>query len=107
MRTFEFEDGIEHNATVSGFSASLQSCYKYNWSLVPILTGTTSNDATYTIEVSNDNVNWFEYNNLSTDVSVEDAVDDIHLAWIYLRIVYNAKTESTGTIRFELTQKVV
>lgn len=67
--------------------------------------GLTAGDPTYTIEVSNDNLTWFEYNNLSTDVSVNDAVDDNHLAWIYMRVVYDAKTETTGTVEFELTQK--
>jgi len=102
---FIFSDGTSHDATVSETTQSISSCYKYEWSLTPIKTGMTELTSTYTIEVSNDDVNWFEYNNLSTDVSIIDAVDDTHLAWIYIRIVYDAKTESTGTIEFELTQK--
>jgi hypothetical protein len=102
---FIFSDGTSHDATVSETSESIQSCYKYQWSLAPIINGLTAGDPTYTIEVSNDNLTWFEYNNLSTDVSVNDAVDDNHLAWIYMRVVYDAKTETTGTVEFELTQK--
>ena len=102
---FIFNDGIIHDASVSEVSQSIRSCYKYEWSIAPITAGLTSAKGEYTVEVSNDNVNWFEYNNLSTDVSIEDAVDDIHLAWVYMRIVYDAKTESTGTVQFELTQK--
>lgn len=102
---FEFNDGIVHDASISGTSEAIRSCYKYEWSIAPITAGLTSAKGEYTIEVSNDNVNWFEYNNLSTDVSIEDAVDDIHFAWIYIRLVYDAKTESTGTVQFELTQK--
>lgn len=98
-------DGTSHDATVSETSESLESCYKYEWSVAPIQSGLSVGDPIYTIEVSNDDTNWFEYNSLSTDVSVDDAVDDIHLAWIYMRIVYNAGTETTGTIEFELTQK--
>lgn len=98
-------DGTTHDATVSETTESIQSCYKYDWSVAPIQSGLTVGDPIYTIEVSNDNITWFEYNNLSTDVSVEDAVDDDHLAWVWMRIVYNSGTETTGTIEFELTQK--
>jgi hypothetical protein len=105
IRKFQFSDGELHDATLSETSQSLSNCFKYDWSLAPIQSGLTTTTPTYTIEVSNDNTNWFEYNNLSTDVLIEDAVDDNHLAWIYIRIVYDAKTESTGTIEFELTQK--
>jgi len=102
---FEFGDGTSHDASVSETSNSVTNCYKYEWAVAPVTSGLTSGDATYTIEVSNDNVNWFEYNNLSTDVSIVDAVDDNHLAWIYIRIVYDAKTETTGTIEFNFTTK--
>ena len=102
---FEFTDGILHNASVSETSEAIQSCYKYEWAVAPIVAGLTSEKGEYTIQVSNDNINWFDYNNLSTDVSIEDAVDDNHLAWIWMRIVYDAKNETTGTVSFELTQK--
>lgn len=104
-RKFVFSDGTLHDASVSETSESLQNCFKYDWSLAPVQAGLTTTAPTYTIEVSNDDTNWFDYNNLSTDVAIEDAVDDNHLAWIYIRIVYNAKTESTGTVEFEFTQK--
>jgi hypothetical protein len=102
---FIFSDGTTHDASISEISEALLSCYKYEWSLFPVTSGLSSSDGTYTIEVSNDNLNWFDYNNLSTDVSIEDAVDDIHLAWIYMRVVYSANTESSGTIEFNLTTK--
>lgn len=102
---FNFSDGTSHDASVSETSDSVQSCYKYEWAVAPITSGLTSADGTWTIEVSNDDVNWFEYNNLSTGVAIVDAVDDNHLAWIYMRIVYDAVTETTGTVSFELTQK--
>ena len=102
---FIFADGTSHDATVSETSQSIRSCYKYEWSLAPIKTGLTNFSPTYTIEVSNDDLNWFEYNNLSTGVNIVNAVDDNHLAWVYMRVVYNAQTETTGTIEFELTQK--
>ncbi len=102
---FEFADGVTHDASVSAVSNSLRACYKYQWSLYPIYLGLTSLDGTYTIEVSNDNLNWFDYNNLSTDVNIVDAVDDNHLAWIYIRVVYTANTETTGTVEFNLTTK--
>ena len=105
INKFVFSDGTSHDASVSETSESLKSWYKYEWSLAPIITGLSGATPTYTIEVSNDNVNWFEYNNLSTDVSIVDAVDDNHLAWIFMRIVYDKGTESTGTVEFELTQK--
>ena len=102
---FVFSDGTTHDASMSETSGSLRKCFKNVWSVAPITFGNTSGDATYTIEVSNDDINWFEYNNQSTDVSVADAVDDNHLSWVYMRIVYDSKTETTGTVRFGLTTK--
>ena len=105
INKFVFSDGTSHDASVSETSESLKSWYKYEWSLAPIQSGVTGGNPKYTIEVSNDDINWFEYNNLSTDVSIDDAVDDNHLSWVYMRIVYSGTGVSAGTIEFELTQK--
>ncbi len=104
-QNFLFADGVSHDASVSETSSSLRYCYKNVWSLFPVAAGLTSGDSLYTIEVSNDDVNWFEYNNLSTDVSIVDSVDDNHLAWVYIRVVYKAQTETTGTVEFSITSK--
>lgn len=105
IREFVFTDGVVHDATIDEASEGLLSCFKYGWNVTPITAGLTGGTPEYTIEVSNDNVNWFEYNNLSTDVSVEDAVCDDHLTFIYMRIVHQSKGATGGTVKYVLTQK--
>lgn len=107
IRKFEFADGTDHDATVDESSLALESCYKYGWNITPITTGLTGGTPEYTVEVSNDNINWFEYNNLSTDVSVDDAVCDDHLTFIYMRIVHQSKGATGGTVEYVFTQKQV
>lgn len=105
-RTFNFtSDGEIHDATVDETSEALESCQNYTWSITPILVGITGGTPEYTIEVSNDGVTWFEYNNASTNVSVEDAVDDTHLAFTKIRIVHDAKGASSGTVEYKFVQK--
>lgn len=104
-RTFIFSDGTAHDATISETSEALMSCQNYTWSVSPTAIGLTGGTPEYTIEVSNDGVTWFEYNNASTDVSVEDAVDDIHLSFTQMRINHNSKGSTSGTVEYLFVQK--
>lgn len=106
QRFFTFgSDGILHDATVSETSEALESCANYTWSVAPNPIGVTGGNPKYTIEVSNNGTIWYEYNSLSTNVDIVDAVDDIHLAFTMMRIVYNGTGVSAGTIEFLFTQK--
>jgi hypothetical protein len=102
---FSFPDGTIHDATIDAVSTSLVTIKNSAWSINPIVSGLSTDKPEYTIQVSNDNISWFDYNNNSNDVKIEDAVDDNHLSWVYIRISYDHKTESTGTVRFVLIQK--
>jgi len=102
---FTFGDGTAHDATVTEISQSWEVCFNYGWSLFVDQIGLTSSDATWTIEVSNDNSTFYNYKSNSVDIPIIDAYDDIHLSWTYMRINYDAKTETTGTVEFEITLK--
>ncbi len=102
---FQFSDGQVHDATLSETSIALEFCENYKWSVTPNAQGITGATPDYTIEVSNDGIAWFEYNNDSTNVSVFDAVDDIHLAFTMMRIVHDGTGTSGGTVEYLFTSK--
>lgn len=104
--TFQFSDGTVHDASVSEASISQAICYKYGWSIAPIVAG-LGGGATpeYTIEVSNNNTDWFPYDSLTEGADIGQAFDDVHLDWLYIRINYDAKTNTTGTVEFPLILK--
>ena len=104
-REFNFTDGTTHDATITETSEALDSCFNYVWSLSPLISGITGTNPTYTVEVSNDGVNWYEYNNLSTNVDIIDAVDDNHLSFTKMRIVHDATGTSGGTVIYKFVQK--
>lgn len=105
-RSFNFtSDGTVHDATVGETSEPLSSCFNYRWSVTPIISGLVGGPPTYTIEVSNDNSTWFEYNSESTNISVVDAVEDDHLAFIFMRIVHTVNGATGGTVEYLFTQK--
>ena len=82
--TFQFSDGTSHDApTVAGLDAT----------------------PTYTIEVSNNNVDFFPYDTPVVDALIGQAFDDTHLDWLYIRINYDAQTNTTGIVEFPLILK--
>jgi hypothetical protein len=102
--TFTFSDGNTHNASISQTSNPLTFCFDYGWSLVPKPIGLDQNPV-YTIEVSNDDLTWQPYDNTVIDAAIDQPFDDTHLVWTKIRINYDAKTNTTGTIEFTLTLK--
>ncbi len=102
--TFQFGDGTTHDASVSEASISQAICYKYGWSIAPIIAG-LDQDPTYTIEVSNNNVDFYPYDTPVVDADIAQPFDDVHLDWLYIRINYNAQTNTTGTVEFPLILK--
>jgi len=102
--TFQFSDGTSHNASLTEASFSQAICYKYGWSIAPIVAG-LDQAPTYTIEVSNNNIDFFPYESRVEDAAIGQAFDDTHLDWLYIRINYNAQTNTTGTVEFPLILK--
>lgn len=98
---FEFGDGTVHDANVSEASASQSICFRHQWSIAPVVTGLNAVPA-YTIEVSNDDVNWAAYSSEADGADIDQPFDDDHFAWSYIRINYDAKTNTTGTVEFEI-----
>jgi len=87
-----------------GTTPTTEICFNYNWSISPLVTGTPGN-ADYTLEVSHDGAEWKEYKAGSTNVDIEDAIQDDIFAWTYLRIVVQSGGGSAGTVNFTMTLK--
>ncbi len=64
--------------------------------------GLAGGPPTYTVEVSNNKTKWYDWDDLSTDVAIEDSPDSTYMSFKYMRVVYTANGTSAGTIDFEL-----
>lgn len=102
--TFKFADGGVHDASVTEASIGLPICFKYEWSIVPKGVG-LDQAPVYTIEVSDDGVTWFPYDTPVVDAAIDQPFDDNHLSWTNIRINYDKKTNTAGTVQFDLTLK--
>ena len=57
---------------------------------------------TYTLEASNDKLNFVCYDDLSTDVSLEDSIQINYdkIPWKYLRISITSRLGDSGSVKF-------
>jgi len=101
---FQFGDGGTHDASTSETSASQPVCYQHGWLLTPIGLTLDANP-TYTLEVSNDGTNWQAYDSRITNAAINQPFDDTHMNGLFFRIVYNAQTNTTGTVEFQIVMK--
>jgi len=101
---FNFGDGTTHDASVSEISEPQLICHDYTWLLVPKSSGLDASP-TYSFEVSDDNINWQEFQPETKDAAIDQPFQKSDLAGLYFRINYNAQTNTTGTVAFTLTGK--
>jgi hypothetical protein len=102
--TFSEGIGIPHDASVSEISLPIQICNNYSWLLVPKSTGLDA-APTYSFEVSDDLINWQPYETATLNAAINQPFDDTHMPGIWFRINYNALTNTTGTVEFDITLK--
>ncbi len=98
---------IDNQAIADFTSESREYLYSRDWDLIISKSGADGNPLV-TLEVSHDNVNWFEYNNKSTDVAIDEDyirfVDEI-LPLKFMRVKVVANGVTTGTINATLYLK--
>jgi len=87
-----------------GVTPEFEICFNYDWSISTTITGTPGN-ATYTLEVSHDGIEWEEYKKDFAPYDIEDAIQDDTLPWIYLRVSASSGGASSGTAQFSLVLK--
>jgi hypothetical protein len=89
-----------------GNTIPVQICFDYNWSILPIVTGTPGN-AKYTLWVShtNDIATFKEYKSGSTLVDIIDAIQDkiLPFTWVYIEV--QSGGASAGTAQFSMELK--
>jgi hypothetical protein len=103
---FEFGDGTIHDASVSEVSGTLAICSNYGWFVNPISVGLDANP-TYSIQVSHEDVpsSFVDYSTLTAGASIIQPFDDTHMVMVYWRILYDPKTNTTGTVSFPFQLK--
>lgn len=96
--------GTIADISVGGTTASQKLDEQYGWSIAPTVIGTPS-IAKYTVEVSQDDITFFDYKILGTDVSLEDAVEDRSINWGFIRIKVTPGGASAGSAQFSMEMK--
>lgn len=103
--TFNFlSDGLIHNASISEVSDSILICESYNWLLIPKSNGLDA-APTYSFEVSDDNINWQEFQDETKDALITQPFQKSDLPGLYFRINYDAVANTSGTVSFDITLK--
>jgi len=92
------------DATNDFTTDAYEFCYSHDWSvsLNDVGLAVTGQDPTFTIEVSNNGVKWYDWDSLSTDTAIEDSPDADYMSYKYMRIVYSSNGATAGTVDVEL-----
>jgi len=101
---FLFSDGENHNASLSEISESIELCHNYGWLLVPKSDSLDGNPM-YSFEISDDDINWQAYESRTENAAIDQGFDDTHMLGTFVRINYNALTNTLGTVAFDITLK--
>ena len=103
---FKFGDGEDHDASVSEKSAGVRICFPKGWSLIPEFSGLDQNP-TWTLEVANvdNDADYDPYTSVMEEAAIDQGFDDNHWTFRYARINYNAQTNTTGTVKFDMEKK--
>lgn len=91
------------DATSDFTTDAYQFCNSHDWSVSLNDNGLAGNPPpTFTIEVSNNGVKWYDWDSLSTGVEIDDSPDADYMSYKYMRVVYSANGNSAGTVDVEL-----
>lgn len=102
---FIFSGNEDHPAGTPATSDAIDICGKYCWSIIPEVTGLDGSPL-WTIEVANEDSDFKIYHEPETEnIAIEDGVDDNHLNFTKMRIVYDPNGNTTGTVKFPLILK--
>jgi hypothetical protein len=105
MSILRFEVGgnkvVDYDATSDFTTDSINFFHSHDWS-VDISENGTDGNPTFTIQSSNDNSKWYDYDKNATIVKIEDAFGWHYYEFKYMRIVYVATGVTTGTITINL-----
>ena len=106
MSILKFDLGtIDIGAPGSTIPISLEE--NYCFSVAPVVTG-TAGTAKYTVRVSQDNVNYFDYKTSSTNVPITSAImENVSLPWKWLKLDIVNGGPSTGSAQFGILLKRV
>ena len=105
MSTLRFKvsevEVVDYDATVNFTTDEIRFLHSHDWSVDVSETGTDGNP-TFTIQASNDNLKWYDYDKNAQNVKIEDAFGWDYFEFKYMRIVYVATGVTTGTITINL-----
>jgi len=95
---------VNYDGTSDFTTDTQEVCFNHVWSF-QVEDNTTGGNPNYTIEVSNDGSTWTSYFNNAENIPLDESYEDNRLAFLYMRIVYNATGVSSGTVTFNLVLK--
>lgn len=104
-KTFLFPDGEEHDASVAESSTPLAFSADYCFAVAAINADVVAGPPKYTIEVSIDDVNYYDYSSASTNVlTTTPSIGDC-LPWEFMRIKHIPSGATEGSTRYDINIK--
>ena len=101
MSTLKFKSSgvnIEgKDASVAFTSDSVEWDYSHDWSVSFSGVGVDGSPV-FTIQCSNDNLTWYDYDINSTDVSIANSFEWDYFGFKYQRVVYTPTGVTTGAV---------
>lgn len=98
--------GLADNVSVAAdvISEPFEVSYNYNWNIAPQVNEAITGTPTYSIEVSDNNVDWFKYDDLFNDLDINKAAEADGLSFKYIRVSL-ISNGATGNVTFILGLK--
>lgn len=104
QKTLLFGGSTTTPLTADVVSDSLKVEQTYAWNISPSTTDLTG-APTYTVEVSNNDVDWYSYDDLFTDIALTKAVESEAISFLYVRVAITSNG-ATGSAEFNATFKL-
>lgn len=93
------------SVTTDSNSNSLQIDNSYTWHVIAKEETEITGTPTFTIQVSDDDSEWFEYNTEFSNLEFTEVPENQNLSFNYIRVVIKANGASAGTASFTIGLK--
>lgn len=88
---------VDVDATIDFTTDAYTFCNSHDWAISLTTVGLVG-DPVYTVQVSNDEITWYDYALEATNVAIIDSIAHDRMSFLHLRVKYLALTTTSGTV---------
>lgn len=104
---FVFSGVTNVDVTSDATSAAIVLPENYIWSITPQVVVSITGSPTYTVQVSNNGTDWFDYTSDLTDAAITFSADVQGFGYQLMRIDFTSAGASDGEVEFLLWAKQI